>query len=67
MLSLFCGGVTTDYSTGAVPLDERGNFSVKGVDLIPIPPMPCNSPVLLVCNAAAPGAWFAAGLQAEDD
>ena len=54
---LICAGVPHD--SDLVPLDARGDFSINGF-LIPIPPAPCNNPVLLIVNAA--GNWFAAGI-----
>jgi len=42
-----------------VPLDADGDFRIDDV-LNPAPPAVCDSPVLLIRNAA--GAWFAAGI-----
>lgn len=52
----------TELSTspGGVPLDAEGNFQINDV-LTPPPPAVCNSPVLLIRNAAN-RAWFAAGI-----
>ena len=55
---LICGGVASD--SDAVALDEQGDFRINGA-LIPVPPAPCNSPVLLILSAAN-GRWFAAGI-----
>lgn len=63
-LTLFCGGA--QHSSPAVPLDARGNFSLKGV-LTPLPPTPCVAPVLLVRNAGGSLPWFAAGIPGDDD
>ncbi len=54
---LFCDGVQHD--TGLVPLEANGDFEIDDV-LTPMPPSPCNHPVLLIVNAA--NAWFAAGI-----
>ena len=55
---LMCGGVASD--SDVVPLDERGDFRINSA-LMPFPPAPCNSPVLLILSAAN-GRWFAAGI-----
>ena len=54
---LLCAGVAHD--SDLVPLDARGDFSINS-SLIPVPPTPCNNPVLLIVNAG--GNWFAAGI-----
>jgi len=54
---LFCGGVAHD--TAVVPLDEAGDFRIDDV-LVPAPPNPCASAVLLIVSAG--GNWFAAGI-----
>jgi hypothetical protein len=54
---LICAGVAHD--SDLVPLDARGDFSINS-SLIPVPPTPCNNPVLLIVNAG--GSWFAAGI-----
>jgi hypothetical protein len=54
---LICAGVAHD--SDLVPLDARGDFSINS-SLIPVPPTPCNNPVLLIVNAG--GNWFAAGI-----
>ncbi|MCY1458661.1 hypothetical protein D9M71_760600 [compost metagenome] len=43
-----------------MPLNEEGDFVIRDV-LAPAPPTPCDSPVLLIRNAANSG-WFAAGI-----
>ena len=54
---LFCDGVPFDSEL--VPLDPNGDFRIGGF-LNPIPPSPCNSPVLLIVSGN--GRWFAAGI-----
>lgn len=62
--TLFCGAVApfTESSSNlvGVPLNEEGDFVIRDV-LDPAPPTPCDSPVLLIRNAANSG-WFAAGI-----
>ncbi|MFC5699417.1 hypothetical protein ACFPU0_28270 [Pseudomonas sp. GCM10022186] len=62
--TLFCGAVEpfTESSTNlvGVPLNEEGDFVISDV-LAPTPPAPCDSPVLLIRNAAN-SSWFAAGI-----
>ncbi|MDT4854053.1 hypothetical protein FQZ97_883400 [compost metagenome] len=62
--SLFCGSVApfTESSTNllGVPLTEEGDFVINDV-FDPVPPNPCDSPVLLIRNAAN-ASWFAAGI-----
>jgi hypothetical protein len=57
---LICGGVGGTMSdSDLVPLAPNGDFRISGA-LIPTPPVPCNTPVLLIIN---PGSrWFAAGI-----
>jgi len=43
-----------------VPLEPNGDFRIDDF-LSPLPPVPCESPVLLIRNAANLG-WFAAGI-----
>jgi hypothetical protein len=69
---------TTPFNSEPVDLDENGDFDVRGqlTDATgATPPLDCgdtvdNRPVLLIRtmagNPAAPGAWFAAGLLADD-
>ena len=54
---LFCG--TVPQNSVLVPLQPNGDFRIDGV-LTPLPPSPCDNPVLLIVNAG--GAWFAAGI-----
>jgi hypothetical protein len=54
---LFCGGVAHD--SDVVPLEANGDFRIEG-QLVPVPPSPCASPVLLIVSAG--GNWFAAGI-----
>jgi hypothetical protein len=69
---------TTPFNSEPVDLDEHGDFDVRGkltnADGA-TPPLDCgdtvdNRPVLLIRtmagNPAAPGAWFAAGLLADE-
>jgi hypothetical protein len=42
-----------------VPLEANGDFRIDDM-LLPLPPNPCDSAVLLIRNPA--GAWFAAGI-----
>jgi hypothetical protein len=69
---------TTPYNSEPVDLDENGDFDVRSkltnADGA-TPPLDCgdtidNRPVLLIRtmagNPAAPGAWFAAGLRADE-
>jgi hypothetical protein len=54
---LFCGAIAHD--SALVPLDPAGDFRIDDF-LLPAPPSPCDSPVLLIVNGG--GAWFAAGI-----
>jgi len=54
---LACGGVFHD--TALVPLEPDGDFRIDDV-LLPAPPVPCASPVLLIVSGG--GSWFAAGI-----
>ena len=54
---LVCGGVFHD--SALVPLDVDGDFRVNDA-LLPAPPSPCASPVLLIVSGG--GSWFAAGI-----
>lgn len=55
---LFCG--TVPQNSILVPLQSNGDFRIDDV-LTPLPPNPCEKPVLLIVNAS--GTWFAAGIQ----
>jgi hypothetical protein len=57
---LFCGSAV--HQSGLVPLEADGDFRIDEA-LVPIPPDPCNSPVLLIVNGG--GRWFAAGVPAD--
>lgn len=57
---LFCDGVAHD--SGLVPLEANGDFRIEDV-LTPMPPDPCNGPVLLIVSGG--GSWFAAGIPEE--
>ena len=54
---LFCG--TVPQNSTLVPLQSNGDFRIDDV-LTPLPPNPCENPVLLIVNAG--GSWFAAGI-----
>lgn len=54
---LFCNSVP--HNTASVPLREDGDFRIDDV-LMPLPPDPCLSPVLLIVGSS--GNWFAAGI-----
>jgi hypothetical protein len=54
---LFCGGVPSD--SNLVPLEPNGDFKIAEA-LVPTPPVPCNTPVLLIVSGG--GNWFAAGI-----
>jgi hypothetical protein len=56
--TLFCGNVAHD--SGAVMPEPNGDFKIEDV-LSPVPPDPCDTPVLLIRNADT-GNWFAAGI-----
>lgn len=61
--TLFCGAATlpTAHNSGRVALDSDGDFKIEGF-LSPAPVGTCDTPVLLVRNAAGAGVWFAAGI-----
>jgi hypothetical protein len=68
--SLFCGPAATatehDSTLTGVALAADGDFVINDV-VSPLPPTPCDTPVLLIRNVG--GVWFAAGipdLQARD-
>jgi hypothetical protein len=61
--TLFCGNVAHD--SGAVMPEPNGDFSIEDV-LSPAPPIPCETPVLLIRNAET-GNWFAAGIPKDKD
>lgn len=54
---LFCGAV--QHNSDLVALEANGDFRIEG-ELTPMPPEPCNSPVLLIVSGG--GNWFAAGI-----
>ena len=56
--TLFCG--TSAHDSGAVMPEPNGDFSIDDV-LLPVPPDPCDTPVLLIRNTNT-GNWFAAGI-----
>jgi hypothetical protein len=68
--TLFCGPAataTSHSSTAAgVALEADGDFRIDD-SLTPAPPSTCDTPVLLIRNAAGAGVWFAAGIQKLED
>jgi hypothetical protein len=82
--TLFCNeaGVNNAWNSTAAAVDAKGNFAISGAlvpvapNIAPVPPNPCNLPILLIRNSAAattpgglpvPGAWFAAGIVDDGD
>ena len=65
--SLFCVGATVESSTAlaGVQLSPTGDFRIDDT-LAPPPPANCQSPMLLIRNAAG-GAWFAVGIFRPDN
>jgi hypothetical protein len=63
--TLFCGpaasAIASNSTQTGVTLEANGNFAIDDV-LSPQPPNPCETPVLLIRNAAGNQAWFAAGI-----
>jgi hypothetical protein len=61
--TLFCGAANaaTSSSSNHVALDADGDFRIDEV-LSPTPPTTCETPVLLIRNAAGTGVWFAAAI-----
>jgi len=61
--TLFCGPAdsATAHNSGRVALDQDGDFRINGL-LSPAQPATCDTPVLLIRNAAGSGVWFAAGI-----
>ena len=61
--TLFCandGNVQHSTNLAGVPLEVNGDFRIDDT-LSPVPPNPCDSPVLLI-RTIGPGSWFAAGI-----
>jgi hypothetical protein len=61
--TLFCGPANSALalSSNRVPLDSDGDFRIE--DVLPSAlPNPCDTPVLLIRNAAGSGVWFVAGI-----
>jgi hypothetical protein len=58
---LFCGaaGAEVAHNSELVPLEANGDFRIDG-QLDPVPPVPCERPVLLIVSGG--NAWFAAGI-----
>jgi hypothetical protein len=63
--TLFCGPAASASASNStqtgVTLEANGDFTIDDV-LSPQPPNPCETPVLLIRNAAGNQAWFAAGI-----
>lgn len=61
--TLFCGpaNTATAHSSNRVSLDADGDFRIDDL-LSPVLPATCDTPVLLIRNAAGSGVWFAAGI-----
>jgi hypothetical protein len=57
---LLCGNLTRQ--SGLVPFESNGDFRIDDVRT-PSPPIPCDSPVLLIVNPA--NRWFAADIPLE--
>jgi hypothetical protein len=55
---LYCDA--TAHDSGAVSLDNDGDFTIEG-DLTPLPPVVCGNPTLLILNGTGTS-WFAAGI-----
>jgi hypothetical protein len=66
--TLFCGpaDTATSHSSNRVALEADGDFRIDDF-LSPVPPTPCDTPVLLIRNGAGAGVWFAAGIQKLED
>lgn len=64
--TLFCGpasGATSSSSSPAgVLLEPDGDFTIDDV-LSPLPPSPCETPVLLIQTTGGTHPWFAAGIE----
>lgn len=62
--TLFCGAAATatahNTTLAGVPLEADGDFRIDDL-LSPMPPVSCDTPVLLIRNVG--GVWFAAGIQ----
>jgi hypothetical protein len=61
--TLFCESVEHSTNLAGVPLEPNGDFRIDDF-LMPAPPNPCTSPVLLIRTANG-GRWFAAGIPAD--
>jgi len=61
--TLFCGSAATAtaHSSNRVALEVDGDFRIDDL-LSPALPTSCDTPVLLIRNAAGSGVWFAAGI-----
>ena len=61
--TLFCGAAATatahNTTLAGVPLEADGDFRIDDL-LSPMPPVTCETPVLLIRNVG--GVWFAAGI-----
>jgi hypothetical protein len=63
--TLFCGPAATATASSSNPagvaLESDGDFTIDDV-LSPVPPTPCNTPVLLIRTTGGTQPWFAAGI-----
>ena len=57
--------VPVEHNTDPVALKSNGDFKIDDV-LIPMPPNPCDNPVLLIRSSGS-GSWCAAGIPDVDD
>lgn len=73
--TLACGPAdasATKYTTESAPLDEAGNFAIRGTlrgtdgNIAPLATVPCANPQLLI-RASAAGGWFAVGILDRSD
>jgi hypothetical protein len=64
--TLFCGpaasATASSSNLAGVALDPDGDFTIDDV-LSPMPPMPCDTPVLLIRTTGGNNPWFAAGIE----
>lgn len=64
--TLFCGPASGATSSSSSPvgvlLEPDGDFTIDDV-LSPLPPSPCETPVLLIQTTGGTHPWFAAGFE----
>ena len=64
--TLFCGpaasATASSSNLAGVALDPDGDFTIDDV-LSPTPPIPCDTPVLLIRTTGGNNPWFAAGIE----